>query len=166
MSQSAIRYDSKPWYRQFWPWFLISLPATVVIAAVSTLIIASTGADDLVAADYYKEGLAINQRLEKETRAQALGLKATLQIEGARLQLQLVGPSDTPYLHVRLSHSLEADRDVELELRRTAPGEYSGELDTPISGRWHWSAEPVSPETWRLNGLIDQRELTLDSRPE
>ncbi|NND59665.1 MAG: hypothetical protein HKN49_05295 [Gammaproteobacteria bacterium] len=26
-----------PWYRQFWPWFVIALPATVVIASMITI---------------------------------------------------------------------------------------------------------------------------------
>jgi len=32
--------DSKPWFKQFWPWFLIALPGSVVIASVFTLILA------------------------------------------------------------------------------------------------------------------------------
>ena len=55
--------DTLPWYRQFWPWFLIALPACVVIAAIATALIASRHADDLVADSYYKDGLAINRRL-------------------------------------------------------------------------------------------------------
>ena len=52
--------DDKPWFKQFWPWFLIILPGTVVIASLATVIIAFKGADDVVSKDYYKEGLAIN----------------------------------------------------------------------------------------------------------
>ena len=33
--------DLLPWYRQFWPWFLIALPGTVVVAAIGTLVIGS-----------------------------------------------------------------------------------------------------------------------------
>ncbi len=32
--------DSKPWYKQFWPWFVISLPATAVVAGLITVVIA------------------------------------------------------------------------------------------------------------------------------
>lgn len=34
------RIDEVPWYRQFWPWFVISLPATAVIASLVTVWIA------------------------------------------------------------------------------------------------------------------------------
>ncbi len=70
--------DTQPWYRQFWPWFLIALPASVVVAALSTAYIANRDADDLVVQDYYKDGLAINRQLEKEERATQLGISATL----------------------------------------------------------------------------------------
>ncbi len=26
-----------PWYKQFWPWFLIALPASVVVASLITV---------------------------------------------------------------------------------------------------------------------------------
>ncbi len=39
---------SKPWYREPWPWFLISLPAAAVIAGLTTVWIAANSADGLV----------------------------------------------------------------------------------------------------------------------
>ena len=60
MSNRLPREDTLPWYRQFWPWFLICLPGSVVVAALTTMYIAHKGADDLVVDEYYKEGLAIN----------------------------------------------------------------------------------------------------------
>ncbi|HEY2774647.1 MAG TPA: FixH family protein [Candidatus Binatia bacterium] len=37
--------DPRPWYRQFWPWFLVALPAASVILSISTLIVAIRHAD-------------------------------------------------------------------------------------------------------------------------
>ena len=50
-----------PWYRDPWPWILMAGPAAVVVAGAITLWIAFASADGLVAGDYYKQGLAINQ---------------------------------------------------------------------------------------------------------
>mgnify|MGYP000916835605 FL=1 len=47
---------AKPWYREPWPWLLMSGPGLVVIAGVVTAWIAFSGADGLVADDYYKQG--------------------------------------------------------------------------------------------------------------
>ena len=44
MNQSA----SLPWYKQFWPWFLIALPASAVIASLYTVSLAVRTTDSLV----------------------------------------------------------------------------------------------------------------------
>lgn len=56
--------DTISWYRQFWPWFLIALPGTVVVASLITIYIAFTHQDPLVDGNYYKHGLTINERLD------------------------------------------------------------------------------------------------------
>ena len=68
----------KPWYKQFWPWFIISLPASAVIAGLITVYIAFENADSLVADDYYKSGLAINNRIKQQQNAASKGLAAIL----------------------------------------------------------------------------------------
>tara|TARA_R110002072_G_scaffold24747_4_gene83712 strand:- start:11289 stop:11489 length:201 start_codon:yes stop_codon:yes gene_type:complete len=40
MNTSRQVTDTKPWYKQFWPWFLISLPSSVVIASIITISLA------------------------------------------------------------------------------------------------------------------------------
>ena len=75
------RIDSKPWYRQFWPWFIIALPASVVVAGLITVFIAFRHADTLVNDNYYKDGLAINQTLAQDTRARELGVEATIDFD-------------------------------------------------------------------------------------
>lgn len=37
-----------PWYKQFWPWFIIALPASVVVASFFTLWLAISNPDHLV----------------------------------------------------------------------------------------------------------------------
>lgn len=53
----------KPWYKQFWPWMIMGLPASVVVASIVTYFIALDGIDSVISKDYYKEGLAINADL-------------------------------------------------------------------------------------------------------
>ena len=54
-----------PWYRQFWPWFIIALPASVVVASFFTLWLAISNPDQLVIEDDEY------QRLNSELKAQA-----------------------------------------------------------------------------------------------
>jgi len=149
--------DTTPWYRQFWPWFLIALPATMVVAGLLTLFIAVEDADDLVDDDYYRDGLAINRELGRLEHARELGIDATLLIRGDTLTVALRGPVVAPELRLRMAHPMEADRDFALTLARSGPGEYRGTLPAPVAAHWHWSLEPVSAGGWRLAG-----DLTAD----
>ena len=57
---------AQPWYREPWPWILMSGPAAVIVAGAVTTWMAFASADGLVADDYYKRGLAINAVLKRE----------------------------------------------------------------------------------------------------
>ena len=40
--------DSKPWYRYFWPWFVIALLGSAVSASLYTLYLASTTSEPVL----------------------------------------------------------------------------------------------------------------------
>ncbi len=151
--------DNEPWYRQFWPWFLILLPASVVVAGLSTLYIANRGADDLVVDEYYKDGLAINRQLEKKQRSIDLGITADLGLSDGYVTVKTSGPVTADTLSLLLSHPLESDRDFSVELRRIAPGIYQALLPADVAPRWHWTLTLAQAGGWRLDGDIEQRNL-------
>ena len=150
----ATDRDLLPWYRQFWPWFLILLPASVVVAGLVTLYIAIDGADDLVSDEYYKNGLAINRQLEKKNRAEALGISATLEFSQHSVAVTVAGDVPAEKLNLILSHPLEADQDLTVELQRLEPGFYGGSMNEAIFSRWHWSLESLETPVWRLDGTV------------
>jgi uncharacterized protein len=45
---SRHRSDTRPWYRQFWPWFLLALPALSVAVSFAMLYQALHGADPVL----------------------------------------------------------------------------------------------------------------------
>lgn len=153
------RGDVLPWYRQFWPWFLILLPASVVVAGLTTVYIANRHADDLVVDDYYKEGLAINRRLEKKALASELQISARLQFDTGSVVAHVQGPVDAPELDLFLSHPLQADQDFTVRLARISAGQYRGELTRKITPRWHWVLESGQQDTWRLDGEVQASEI-------
>ena len=155
--------DTLPWYRQFWPWFLIMLPASVVVAGFSTLYIANRHSDDLVVDDYYKNGLAINRQLEKKQRAEARGISARLQFSGDTVSVLTAGPVDAGQLQLLLSHPLEADRDFDVALSRTGEGLYRGSLEQPVAPRWHWTLQLQAPDGWRLDGAVQASDVGNDA---
>ena len=151
--------DSEPWFRQFWPWFLILLPASVVVASLVTMYIAYYGADDLVVDEYYKDGLAINRQLEKKQRSVELGITARLNFSDDHVTARIEGPVAEASLSLWLSHPLEADRDFPVKLAMIAPGIYQAPLPSAVAPRWHWTLGLEQVDGWRLDGIIEQHDI-------
>jgi uncharacterized protein len=153
---------AEPWYRQFWPWFLIALPATVVVASFVTLYLAVKSPNPLVVDDYARIARATEKRMERDEAAAALGVRAEIRIvEGADLvEVRLLPESIVPEsLELRLSHPLLETRDQVIELMRI-PGGWVAELPPPV-GRWYVQLYP-GDRSWRLSGeLSGERQLVL-----
>ena len=157
-----------PWYRQFWPWFVIALPLTAVVASIATLVIAAHDPDGLVVDDYYKQGLAINQALGRDRQAQTLGLSGLVRLDpiGGHLALTLSGlpgNADAEDLELRLIHPTRPHLDRSLTLIREAKDTWHARLGPIAPGRWHVHLE--SPQgAWRLAGrlaLPEQQQALL-----
>lgn len=144
-----------PWYKEPWPWILMSGPAIVVVAGFTTAWLAIRSNDGLVAEDYYKQGLAINQQLQKEQQAGSLGLQGNVMRSGNQLRVMLTAGSaqfNLPErLTLRITHPTRAGMDQTITLVADGPGMFSGKLGTEISGRWHVVLEDPSGQ-WRLHG--------------
>lgn len=147
--------QSKPWYREPWPWFLISLPATAVIAGLTTVWIAAKSADGLVVGDYYKAGLAINQTLARDDTARSLALTATLQHSENALALTLAGrmQSYPDQLTLTLAHPTRQGQDQTLVFSHAGSGHYHSLLPAMPDGKWHAQLTD-SASTWRLSGVL------------
>ncbi len=158
---------AKPWYREPWPWFLMSLPATAVVAGLTTAWIAVQSADGLVVGDYYKEGLAINQTLERDDAAHALGLTATLKSEDGAMTLTLAGhlKAYPEELILTLAHPTHQGMDHTLTLHHAGGGHYRAALPAMPAGKWHAQLIDAA-STWRLAGVLHspfQQAVTLSS---
>ncbi|MGS2723874.1 FixH family protein [Porticoccus sp. GXU_MW_L64] len=150
--------DSKPWYQQFWPWLIIGLPAIVVVAAILTVRLALHSADDMVVDNYYKDGKAINQRLEQDTRASELHMLAevSFNLDGGLVSVTLSGEVQPESLRLKLMHPMEADNDRDIVLEQRGQGSYRGELDQRLKHRYLLRLLPAGDDApWRLNGEID-----------
>lgn len=139
-----------PWYRQRWPWLLFGGPAIVVVAGIVTVWIAASSDDGLVAEDYYKRGLLINQDLERAQKAEALRVGAVLRVmPDAALAVELTGPREAApaTLRLLLAHPTRSGEDLALTLPRGGDGIYRGRLPAARAGRW---IVTVDGEGWRL----------------
>ena len=141
--------SSREWYRQMWPWLLISGPGGVLVAGAITMWLAFSGADGVVAEDYYKQGRAINRRLAREGVARSQGIAATVALEEGRIRVQLTGAAP-PALFVHLAHATRAGHDVRLRLTRAASGDYEAPLEPLPRGRWRIVIEDPRG-AWRID---------------
>lgn len=160
-----------PWYRQGWPWFLIALPATAVVGGIITAILAARGFDGPVAADYYKQGLAINEEVARAQLARELALTAEVDIAGfadgdrvrvvldaerrmpaeAAVRLRLAHPGRPAEDRIAVLARIEADPE---NRRAVYVGSLQSEKSTAgLSGPVTWQVILESPQ-WRIDDSI------------
>lgn len=159
---------SRPWYREPWPWLLMAGPALVVVAAIVTLGLALDGNDGLVADDYYKRGLAINQVLARDRVAAAHKYVAGVDFNPGfrRVRVTLTGDETPPALLLNLAHATRAGEDRVVPLAATGQGVYEAPLEPPAAGRWRLTLEDAG-RSWRLSAdarIPQDTALTLKAR--
>jgi len=158
--------DNKPWYKYGWLWLVITLPLCAVIAGISTFFIAAHDADSLVVDEYYKKGLAINEVLDREQQAAALGLSAHLEFNADQLRLYLDGIQPEQVV-VKFIHPTRSQYDQDVVLQYDGKGFYqAGGLDVLTSVAWYVHVED-SEGTWRLQGRYNPGSgATLDLKAD
>jgi uncharacterized protein len=151
--------DKLPWYRHRWPWILMAGPGLVVVAGIITAWIAVTTSDGLVADDYYKQGLAVNQKLARNDAAAAMRLEARLRIAADRIELRLSSRAEAalpPRVRITLAHPTRGGEDQQLFLSGEK-GVYAGPVSPAGPGRWQVVIEDEAG-TWRLAGSVQLPE--------
>lgn len=147
--------DDEKWYKQRWPWLLIAMPATAVVAGAITAWIAVKSNDGLVADDYYKQGLGINQMLAKTEKAGKMGLHAQVKFHTDMVEISVKSSQDVALpetLVVKLVHPTQSTLDKNLLVKRSNDL-YSAKTDQMVAGRWGVIIEDEA-RSWRLNGSI------------
>ena len=157
--------EHTPWYRQRWPWIIMSGPAVVVVAGLGTAVIAvrSSQSDSLVTEDYYRQGITINRVLARERRAGEMGVVARFAFGDRVVRIEL--PATVPAsagLRLKLTHPARASDDENVEMAPLGPGVYEGNLRAAPRGVSRIVLEDRE-QTWRLDGAMRDapRSLTL-----
>jgi len=140
-----------PWYKQFWPWLLIFLPLSAVVAGITTFIIAQNNQPELVSSNSYKEGLAININRKLQANAERLGIKEDIIIGPTTLTLHLAGlKSPVEYIQLKLRHSTISQHDKTLKLIRISDGVFQAPFILPITGKWYLTIHDPD-KTWEIS---------------
>ena len=167
------REDTKPWYRQFWPWFIIALPASSVVAGLTTVWISLQTTDSLVVRGEDGIRKEADRRVAAQRLASEMNLAAYIDIDpdtGAVTAVMRSGDLDEPpaSLEFELSHPAFAERDRAIPLVKAQPDEdgnpvWVGHFVTIPEGRFY--AVLKSGDTWRLSAEW-QGETSLVLRPD
>ncbi|MEZ9232690.1 FixH family protein [Vibrio amylolyticus] len=144
-----------PWYKQFWPWFLIILPATVVFWTITTVILFTQNSVHLVTEDYYKKGKGINVDISKVQVANDLGLSATVRSEGNQILFKFDKGNleHYPAITAMFAHRTLPDRDFTSLITSDANGLYRLNLDSELQGPWFIELSPHDQQ-WLIQGRV------------
>lgn len=164
MTSAAIAQND-PWYRQFWPWFLIAIPACTVAGCMYTIFLAVTTSDSLVVRAEDGIDMETSRNLAAEALAAELGLSATLTVDrdtGAiravvdQLPAEFAGET----LTLSFQHPAFAGRDQFIPLAPTPEkATFVGHTTRVPDGRWYIVIEQA--DRWRLTSTYRGSEQTV-----
>jgi uncharacterized protein len=126
--------EKQPWYKQFWPWFLIFLPVCSMVLSFNMLRLAMNTEDSLVQDDYYNEGRAINLSIEKVELAKQLGIQTQILVTEKDITLTVLQGqfADGSALTLDFFHATQDFKDFNIVLLKDAKGLYRASLDKPL----------------------------------
>lgn len=147
---------NRPWYKEFWAWFLIAVPIVTLIMGGVLLKLAISTEDSLVVDDYYKEGKAINATLDKEALARKRNITTDLTIDNGSIALKFHSgiPQEGNALKLSFYHVTLEERDISVLLSRDANGIYRGFIEQNMDGKWRVSLTPFD-ESWKIQNTLN-----------
>ena len=146
-----------PWYRHAYVWLLIAFPAASVAGGLVMLLVAVQTNDGLVVDDYYRQGMEINRRMERDLKAQAAGLEAAIELVPGRIRVALSARGEfypPGQLELSFMHPTRSGLDRTIILSETTPMIYEGRLPQLEAVRWY---ALIEADDWRLLDSIDLR---------
>ncbi len=153
--------DKKPWHQHPLVWMMLSIPFSAVIMGVVMIWLAVDTDDGLVADDYYKRGLAINDVISLDKKAAELELNALIEFNSSEKVINMqfdkgLLDSYPETLQLTFQHATRANSDVVLILNHGINNRYIGHLPQAIShGIWYFEVSDKggadTGKGWKLN---------------
>ncbi len=151
---TTLDLPERPWWKEPMVWLIAGLPATAVVASLTTYFIAAHDPDSLVKSDYRKEGFAlVEKRTAADERAAGLGLLARLSQHDGHLVVTVKGleKAGSGRLLLTIVHPTKESRDVPLPLAPSTGQTYTAALPDLGHGKRILVLEPED-RSWRITG--------------
>jgi uncharacterized protein len=147
-------HDTKPWYKQLWPWLLIAFPIVSFIKGGHTIYIMQQNNPDLVIDDYYKEGRAINMNLAKYREAQLRNLHASTLIAANQVIVRFEQNKTLgQHLQLEFFHNTIAANDFVVTAERSGENLYVATLPKALDGKWNLVVSDEHKD-WKLRASV------------
>lgn len=144
----------RPWYREFWVWFILGILSMGVASGTGVLLIGLNNAPQMVTGDYQPLGKVLVNTHERADRAEALGLSGRLAVRGDAVLVTLRA-HDTDalpaQLMLRFQHPTDAGRDLTALARRGAGATWQATLPADAPDRARVILGDLQ-QTWWLAG--------------
>jgi len=148
-----MQETQRPWYKEPYVWLMIGIPLSSVIMGSFFISLAVGTKDSLVRDNYYKDGLAYNQELEWDNKAEANDIKVSMTVaDDSQIRLNITNSrlSLPNILQLKLSHPTLKDKDREAVLQKTANDTYVGLMNNALEfGRYYIHIE-APEQAWRI----------------
>ena len=146
--------SNKPWYKEPWLWFVLSVPIASVILSSIMVSVAVIGQDSLVSDNYYKDGMGINQTIEQDRLAVQLNIVPiiTIQDKTAIISIKSDKMPTQAFLTLKLVHPTTSDKDITIRLLPTENG-FIGDLPNVVEGRRYLDLYGFD-DSWRIRDEV------------
>lgn len=161
--------DTKPWYRHFWPWFMLGILGLGICASSIAVTLAVRNPPDIVSGDYRPLGKLLVDSHLRHDRAVALGLSGELMLTPERLGLSVAAadPASLPAtLMLQVQHPADSARDQQILMRRHAAGTYRGVPVGALPVRGRIIVSDTARDWWISGRIENAHDRVLRLAPE
>lgn len=167
--KTALNKPARPWYREFWAWFVLAIPALGVASGVAMIVISLHNAPQEITGDHQRLGKTTVATGSMSGAAQALGLGGQLTVDRHRVELLLKAdrPEALPSsLLLRFDHPVDARFDTSVMLERRDTSHWVADLSEQPPARARVILTDPMRE-WGLAGRyqgVVEGSISLDHR--
>ncbi len=148
--------SSAPWYKEPWPFILISITGLGVIAGSTLAVIGFSNPPEIVSGEFGALAKFVTEDRSRFDQARALGLSGRLALEGELIRLQLTADdaaSLPEQLLVQFQHPARSAGDSVALLNHRGGGDYQGAYIEAPHGRAHVLISDLGQQ-WLLSGRL------------